>query len=132
MTRRLRMATAAPHASEHDEQAALFEWAALVRSQHPELAMMFAIPNGGQRNPATAGRLKAEGVRAGVPDICLPVARGKFHGLFVEMKVRPNRTTALQDEWISSLRHYGYCAIVCYGADEAINAIMAYLSQGDA
>ena len=36
--------------SEHDEQVALFEWAALREAEIPELALLFAIPNGGLRN----------------------------------------------------------------------------------
>src|SRR5262245_64718583 len=52
--------------------------------------LCFAIPNGGARDVITAGRLKAEGVRAGVPDVCLPVARAGYHGLFLEVK-RPDR-----------------------------------------
>jgi hypothetical protein len=115
--------------SEHEEQAALFEWAALAQGQHPELAMLFAVPNGGQRHPAVAAQLKAEGVRAGVPDVFLAVARGRFHGLAIEMKVKPNRTTEAQDEWIARLRYAGYMAVTCWSANEAIGVIMAYLEQ---
>ena len=67
--------------SEHAEQVALFKWAEFAAARWPELTLMHAIPNGGHRNKITAARLKAEGVRAGVPDICLPVARGGWHGL---------------------------------------------------
>lgn len=115
--------------SEHDEQCALFEWAALNTGQHPELEMLFAVPNGGYRPMITAAQLKAEGVRAGVPDVCLPVARGRFHSLWIEMKRKPNRTSDAQREWLDNLRHYGHCAVVCWSADEAINTIMGYLEQ---
>lgn len=116
-------------ASEHDEQAVLFSWAAMAQGEHPELAMLFAVPNGGQRHPAVAAQLKAEGVRAGVPDVFLAVPRGRFHGLAIEMKVKPNKPTAQQLEWIALLRHYGYSAVVCFGAQDAINTVKAYLSQ---
>lgn len=115
--------------SEHDEQAALFAWAEANEAAHPELAMLFAIPNGGARHPATAGRLKAEGVKAGVPDMFLAVRRGRFGGLFVELKRKPNKPTVQQQAWIERLRYYGYAAVVCYGAAEAQQAIMAYLQQ---
>jgi len=116
---------------EHDEQCALFDWADLAQGEHPELAMLFAIPNGGARHPAVAAQLKAEGVKAGVPDIFLACARGRWHGLFVELKRadRSNHATSAQRAWMEMLRRYGYCAIVCYGATEAINAIMGYLTQ---
>ena len=119
---------------EHDEQSALFEWANAAQGEHPELCMLFAIPNGGARHPAVAAQLKAEGVKAGVPDIFLAVARGRWHGLFVELKRadRSNHATSAQRAWMEMLRRYGYSAIVCYGATDAINAIMGYLTQGDA
>ena len=54
--------------SEHDEQVLIFKWARLSEGRWPELALLFAIPNGGHRHKAVAAKLKAEGVRAGVPD----------------------------------------------------------------
>lgn len=117
--------------SEHDEQAALFAWAAANEAAHPELCMLAAVPNGGYRPQSTAARLKAEGVRAGYPDVLLDVPRGRFHGLRIELKRadRANHATPAQGAWIERLRYYGYCAIVAYGAQEAIGAIQAYLSQ---
>ena len=60
--------------SEHAHQVALFDWANLHLGRMPELAAMYAIPNGGARSKATAGKLKAEGVKAGVPDIVPAIA----------------------------------------------------------
>ena len=94
--------------TEHDEQVALFQWAELNEGAMPELALLFAVPNGGYRPMTTAAQLKAEGVKAGVPDVCLPVARGRFHGLWLELKRadHSNHATQLQEEWIERLRHY--------------------------
>ena len=119
---------------EHDEQAALFTWAELQEAAHPELRNLFAVPNGGARHPAVAAQLKAEGVRRGVPDVFLAVMRrgndGRtWGGLFVEMKRKPNKPTPEQEEWIARLRASGYMAVVCYGAQEAEQCIMAYLVQ---
>lgn len=116
---------------EHDEQSELFRWAEYAQTEHPELAMLFAIPNGGARHPAVAAQLKAEGVKAGVPDIFLACARGRFHGLFVELKRadRSNHATSAQRAWIEMLRRYGYSAVVAYGCAEAQQAIMSYLVQ---
>lgn len=117
--------------SEHDEQCALFAWAAANEAAHPELCCMFAIPNGGHRHPAVAAQMKAEGVRAGVPDIFLAVRRGRWAGLFVECKRADHSTrpSAAQLMWLERLREQGYCTAVCYGAQEAQQVIMAYLSQ---
>lgn len=126
------LATANSAPLEHDEQVALFSWADAMRGEHPELSMMFAVPNGGYRPMATAAQLKAEGVQSGVPDIMLAVPRGRWHGLFVELKRadRSNHATSAQRAWIEMLRRYGYSAIVCYGAQEAQRVIMGYLEQG--
>ena len=117
--------------TEHDEQCALFQWAELNEGALPELALLFAVPNGGYRPMTTAAQLKAEGVKAGVPDVCLPVARGRFHGLWLELKRadHSNHATQLQEEWITRLRHYGHMVVVAYGAQEAIDAIQNYLKQ---
>ena len=72
--------------SEHSEQAALFRWAAMQSKSIPALALLLAIPNGGARSLTTGGRLKAEGVKAGVPDIVLPVPRGSYASLWIELK----------------------------------------------
>ena len=64
--------------TEHIEQALLFKWATFSSGKYPELEYMFAIPNGGYRHYRTAADLKSEGVKSGVPDIMLPVARGGY------------------------------------------------------
>ena len=120
-----------PCPTEHDEQVALFAWAAAAQAQRPELAMLFAVPNGGARHPAVGAMLRAEGVRAGYPDIALDVARGRWHGLRIELKRADpsNHVTPEQLTWLEKLRSYGYMAVVAYGATEAINVILAYLGQ---
>ena len=113
--------------NESQEQINLFRWANLQSCKIPELKLLFHIPNGGKRNIVTARRLKAEGVKAGVPDLFLPVPRGGYHGLFVEMKAGKNKTTEKQDVWITDLRQQGYKVVVCYGCEEAMTEIKEYL-----
>lgn len=115
--------------TEHQEQVALFEWAAWMEKQIPELHLMHAIPNGGKRDIRTAARLKDEGVKPGVPDICLPVPRGGKHGLYIELKRRKGgRVTSDQLQWLDDLIHQGYKCCVCRGCDEAKNEILAYMA----
>lgn len=114
--------------TESQEQQLLFEWAALSAGRWPELALMYHIPNGGSRSKSEAGRFRAEGVKAGVPDICLPVAQGGYHGLYIELKrVKGGRVSPAQQGWIAALRDQGYCACVCKGWDDAAHIIKAYL-----
>lgn len=112
---------------EHLAQAALFRWAGYQSKRPPELALMFAIPNGGYRHPAAAAKLMAEGVKAGVPDVCLPVPRGEYHGLWIEMKAGRNKPTANQIWWHMHLTQQGYRVAVCYGWEAAIEVIEEYL-----
>ena len=112
---------------EEAEQAALFEWAAYKTCQWPELAFLFHIPNGGLRNKATAARLKAAGVKPGVPDLFLPATRGHYAGLFIEMKYGSNKPTPDQQRYLDMLQREGYAVAVCYGCEEAIETIAAYL-----
>jgi hypothetical protein len=113
--------------SEHGAQVALFKTIGLLANQRPELALLFAVPNGGHRLVAVAKRMKAEGVRAGVPDMCLPVARGPHHGLFLEMKVGRNKPSADQLWWIEQLRAQGYYCQVCYDWTKAVEILIDYL-----
>ena len=113
--------------AEHDEQAALFTWARYVERVRPELALLLAIPNGGLRSKTTAARLQAEGVRPGVPDVFLPVARGGCHGLWLELKVTGGRLSSAQAQWLAGLRAQGYRALVCEGWQAAAESIEAYL-----
>lgn len=117
-----------PH--EGEEQATLFKWAELKCGQRPELRLLFHIPNGGSRGKAEAAHFKAEGVKSGVPDIFFPVARGPYHGLFIEMKrQKGGKVSDNQKAWIAALTVQGYLAAVCYGWKDAASLIEDYLDE---
>lgn len=113
--------------SEHDEQRALFEWAALMERRVPELALLLAIPNGGHRHKAVAAKMRAEGQRAGVPDILLPVARRGYHGTWIEMKFGANKQTPAQREWDRRLTAQGYIVEVFHTWHQAAQHLIWYL-----
>lgn len=123
--------------SEEAEQSALFCWSALpeVRVMYPQLVWMFAIPNGGFRDIVTAGKLKAGGVKAGVWDIFLPVPKAvnnkTYHGLFIEMKVKPNGLTPQQKKFQDAL-DANYAFAVAYNWEEARNYLQKYLGLPNA
>ena len=116
--------------SEATEQERLISWAGWQHNTYPELKLLYHVPNGGSRNTLEAANLKRQGVKAGVPDLCLPVARQGHHGLYIEMKWGKNKVTENQSQWLEELRQQGYKAVVCYGADEAIRVIEEYLNKG--
>lgn len=113
--------------TEAEEQVALFQWAALLEGRVPPLRLLYAVPNGGSRHKLEAANMKRQGVKAGVPDICLPYPSGGYHGLYIELKVGKNKTSESQDRWLERLNAAGYKAVVCYGFDAAKNVIMDYL-----
>lgn len=115
--------------TEQIEQMALIRWAEYEKGAHPELKLLLHIPNGGTRSKAEAGKFKAMGVKSGVPDLFLPVARGGFHGLWIELKrADGGKTQAAQHGWIAALKGQGYEAVVCHGWMEASEKIMKYLN----
>lgn len=159
--------------SEHGQQRALFAWANMAAnygfaaawdelsytkqghaervftlnaasSRRPiELTRLFAIPNGGYRDKITAGKLKAEGVKRGVPDVMLPLpmpnpSGGRipmYCGLFIEMK-RPKATGQAagttsddQDGWIGYLRSVGYAVSVCFDWIAAAKELQSYIEH---
>ena len=112
---------------EDSEQITLFKWAQFRSGKYPELELMFHIPNGGKREAREAARFKAMGVKAGVPDIFLPAARGIYHGLFVEMKAPGGRVSTFQKSTLQALAKQGYKAVICFGWEEAAKTIVEYL-----
>lgn len=115
---------------EHQHQKALARWAMFSgRFKYPELELLAAIPNGGQRHPAVAAKLKAEGVKAGFPDLILPVARHGHHGLFIEMKAPDGTVQATQTWWHERLRDQGYYVAVAWDWEEAKRVIEWYLGE---
>jgi hypothetical protein len=114
---------------EHEQQCLLFQWAAENEATYPELRWMFAVPNWiGTRTKKHGARLKAEGRKPGVLDIWMPVKRGTFPGLVIEMKAGNNRPTAEQRKWIEHLKAQGWCVLVAWSSDAAIQWIIAYLA----
>ena len=118
--------------TEHEEQVQIFRWADLYSTEFPALKMLYAIPNGSYKSKQSARKFAAEGLKSGVPDICLPVpsADGKYHALYIELKKQKGgKVSEQQMEWIGALQFYSNFAVVCRGADEAIDTIMSYLDM---
>jgi len=116
--------------SEHDEQKNLFKRYRLMLGRFPELILAYACPNGGQRNKIVATRLKAEGVKPGVPDIHIPIARGEYSGLWIELKrLKGSSFQENQKFWLNELNKYGAFAVMCKGAEEALKITEMYLNE---
>lgn len=118
-------------ASESVEQQALFRWAAFAAGKYPELRLLYHVPNEGKRSQWTGARMRSEGLKSGVPDLCLPVARSGYHGLYIELKAGKNKPTANQLAWLEALEAQGYKTAVCYGWEAAKTVIENYLKAGE-
>lgn len=145
----------APEPTEHAEQCAVMTWAALNAAKWPCLRLLYAVPNGaffggevktlksGKNLPVAAIRarkLKAEGLKEGVPDLCLPVPAGKTgrggdgetgsHGIYIELKRRTlGKPSAMQTWWRQCLVLMGYRAEFCHGAAEAIDVLRQHVQH---
>ena len=113
--------------TEDEEQIWLFSWAELNMGRFPELRLMHHIPNGGKRSKSEAGRFKAMGVKPGVSDIFLPVARKGYHGLYIELKAKDGRPSREQKDFIADVTEQGYAGTVAYGGEEAARIVEEYL-----
>lgn len=126
MKRRLR-------ASEHDEQCVVVQWLAHACSAYglPPYALL-AIPNANKllrmakNSYALSAYMRAEGLQPGALDLFLAVPHGGQGGLWLEMKVKPNKPSESQEKMIRYLE-CAYRVRVCYSADEAIAEIKRYL-----
>ena len=111
-------------------QRMVFDWAETVEYRYPCLRLMYHTPNEGKRTRSEGGKLKRMGLRRGVPDICPPVARGRYHGLYIELKSASGTVRREQKEYLEALREEGSCTAVCRSAEECENFITEYLRLG--
>ena len=113
--------------SEAAEQRVVMEWARMSQGKYPDLELLYHIPNV-RSNKIQRFQLAKQGVKAGIPDLCLPVARGGWHGLYIEMKTSDGRVSPAQKQVMEQLHQQGYAVQLCRSADEAIRVLEVYLS----
>jgi len=116
--------------SEHSHQKALFCWAAL----YDQLKWMHSVPNGAvlagnkSKRAIQMNGLKSTGLKPGVWDVFLPVAKHGYHGLYIEMKAGKNKLSDNQKEFGQFVHEQGYLTHTCFSATEAIDVIKNYMS----
>jgi hypothetical protein len=119
-----------PRYNEFKSCTALMEWWAFYSriNKIPE-HLLFHCPNATPGSIKYRANNKRMGVRAGTPDYVLAMARGKHHGLFIEMKSPEGRPSPAQTQFMQDLTAQGYCIGLCYGMDPARRLIESYLSS---
>lgn len=112
--------------SEHREQVTVVQWLRAAEVETPEYALVYAVPNGSKRTPAMAAWMVAEGLKRGVPDLVWPVRRGRYSGLYVEMKKPGGRVSPEQIAWRDALKAQGYAVYVAVGSSPAIEVFQQF------
>lgn len=113
-----------PINSEHAMQCAVIAKCAELAETNPLYELIYAIPNGGYRGKSQGGKLKAEGVKAGMPDLHLPVARHGRHSLYLELKFGDGKLSKEQHWWIRRLRVEGHCVEVVWDSPDQVMTIL--------
>ena len=112
--------------SEHEIQKEYFRLLKSEEHKHPAIPYIFSIPNGGARHIKVAMKMKAEGVKRGVPDIFIPYVVGGFGGAWIETKTQDGRLSPHQKEYKKFLetqyKHY-----LCRSVTEMFEATENYL-----
>lgn len=116
-----------PHMTEAQIQIQCINW---FRQQYRCLynaGKLVHIANERNCSQRQGKELKDMGVRKGIPDLCLFMARKGKHGLFIEMKA-PNRyPRPEQKAMMKTLTEEGYMCVVCRSLDEFRDIINNYL-----
>lgn len=89
----------------------------------PDDAVSFHVPNGGGRTKAEGGALKAQGVKAGIPDH-LVIHAGR--PLFIELKTASGRVTPQQREMHDGLIHAGAKVAVCRSIEDVADFLRSF------
>lgn len=114
--------------SEDAHAMALIQWKEIAKHTHPELDLLFHVPNGGYRSIKTAGRMKAMGQKKGVSDYMLPVAMRPYYGLFLELKTDKGKPSGAQLDFLEAVKAQGYCGLIAKGWEEAAEMLINYLA----
>lgn len=112
---------------EHDLQCSIIHWAKLHERQYPELEFLFAIPNGSYKSAKSAKEFQEEGLKSGVPDLCLPIPRGGYGALYIELKSPTGKLSENQRKWLQGLTDVGNLCLEARTYERVTQVILDYL-----
>lgn len=113
--------------SEAQHQTFVFQVLQLNERKYPFLKWIYAVPNGGHRHPAVAAQMKAQGVKRGISDICIPIPKKDYHGCYIEMKMVGKKLTPEQAEFAAFIMENDYEFAMCLTCDQVLETIENYL-----
>lgn len=109
-------------------QQAIVKWARFQACTLPELQLLYAVPNGANVSTPNRIRLVAEGLRKGIPDLHLPIARGEFNSLYIEVKTEKGKLSKDQEEMFNQLELFGNKVVIVRSLFQGIHVLTTYLS----
>ncbi len=112
---------------EFELHVACMDWVHSIEATYPVLEFLHHSPNGGMRPKGEAGKLKAQGTKAGFPDLYLPARCAGYRGLASEVKSPVGRLSADQRKWLRHFHQEGYLVGVCRTLEEFQSLLMSYL-----
>lgn len=113
---------------EDREQIKVVEYAGWKANQDPRWRQLIHVPNEGKRSWVQGKLQRLKGLRAGVSDFLLLCPNSFYHGMVLELKIKPNKVTKLQQSFLDDCLSNGYCSAVAWDGDQAISLLEAYLS----
>ncbi len=114
---------------EDAELIAFFDWVRWNEKKNPILKTIFHVENERKCTPAQGARRKRKGVRAGIPDIIVPISRRPFCGLFIELKTDKGKVSKEQKEIMAMLYSLGHAVYIARSGKEAIDLVTNYLKS---
>lgn len=112
---------------EHKLQCSIIEWAEINENVYPELHWLYAIPNGSYKSERQAVEFKKEGLKSGVPDLCLPISRGGYGALYIELKSPKGKVSPSQRKWLQGLMDVGNLCLEARTKGRVTQVILDYL-----
>lgn len=112
---------------EDSELILFFDYVRIAEKEDPRLAAIYHVANERKTSPQAGRYLKRKGVKSGVPDICVPIPHGPKPGLYIELKIAPNKLTDNQHAFCTLLHTFGYNVKVAFSGEQAWKIVQEYL-----
>lgn len=114
---------------EDDLQRTCINFSKNLENKYPVLRFLFHAANGGKRPYGEAGKMKALGVRQGVPDLLLPMASPTkiWKGLALELKSKTGVVSPAQFDWLYAFSIEGWLTGIVWSADDFVDYLTIFL-----
>ena len=99
-----------------------------LKVQYPN-SLAIHVPNEGKRSPFAQFKFKYLGGMQGIPDVIVFKQTASYAGLAIELKVKPNKPTKNQTEFLDQLSDSGWFATWVNSFEAAKEVIDQYFQN---